>query len=115
MPGWLAQMSPLSVHAPHDHVHESSLIAQTTAALLMGMMVWFAAEDVRAWLGRRNASAGPLSLTVSVDGMSCQGCVRKLTRVLNEDARVESATVDLSPGSASVQGASKWHPVAWRA
>lgn len=96
---------PLSVHAPHDHVHESSLIAQATAALLLGMMVWFAAEDVRAWLGRRNASAGPLSLTVSVDGMSCQGCVRKLTRVLNEDARVESATVDLSPGSASVQGA----------
>ncbi len=95
---------PLSVDAPHQHAHEASLIAQTTAALLVGMMVWFASEDVRAWLSRRNAASTPASLTVSVDGMTCQGCVRKLTRVLNEDARVESATVELDPGSASVQG-----------
>lgn len=95
---------PLAVEAPHEHAHEASLLAQASAALLLGMMAWFASEDVRAWLSRRNAADVGASLTVSVDGMTCQGCARKLTRVLNEDARVESATVQLDPGSASVQG-----------
>lgn len=95
---------PLFVETPHQHAHEASPIALVAALLLVGMMVWFAAEDVRAWSSRRNAADTPASLTVAVDGMTCQGCARKLTRVLNEDARVESAIVDLEPGSASVQG-----------
>ena len=96
---------PLSITAPHQHVHEASVLAQATGALLVGMMVWFAAEDVRAWLGRR-ASVAPSSaaLSVAVDGMTCQGCVRKLTRVLGEDDRVTSVTVELDPGSATVEG-----------
>ncbi|MGH1347029.1 MAG: permease [Nannocystales bacterium] len=96
---------PLSISAPHQHVHEASLLAQATAALLVGMLVWFATEDVRAWLSRRTAATpSSASLTVAVDGMTCQGCVRKLTRVLGEDDRVESVTVELEPGSATVEG-----------
>jgi len=96
---------PLSITAPHHHVHEASLLAQATGALLIGMMVWFASEDMRAWLSRRSASAPTsASLTVAVEGMTCQGCVRKLTRVLGEDERVQSATVELEPGSATVEG-----------
>ncbi|MCR9163077.1 MAG: permease [Nannocystaceae bacterium] len=94
----------MSVTAPHQHAHEASIIAQASAALLLGMMAWFAFDDVRAWLRRRSAASVPASLTVGVDGMTCQGCVRKLTRALDDDARVESATVELDPGSASVRG-----------
>jgi len=96
---------PLSVSAPHHHVHEASWVAQIAAALMLGMLVWFASDDIRAWLSSRNVTApGPVSLTVGVEGMTCQGCVRKLTRVLNEDARIEAATVELEPGLATVQG-----------
>lgn len=96
---------PLSITAPHQHVHEASLLAQATAVLLVGMMLWFASEDMRAWLGRRTAAApGSASLTIGVEGMTCQGCVRKLTRVLGEDARVQSVTVELEPGTATVEG-----------
>ncbi len=96
---------PLSITAPHHHVHEASLIAKATAAVLMGMLVWFASEDVRAWLSGRGASkATAVSLQVGVEGMSCQGCVRKLTRVLGEDERVWGCSVELEPGSARVDG-----------
>lgn len=96
---------PLSITAPHLHVHDASLLAQATAALLVGMMVWFASEDVRAWLLRRTAAApSAASLTIRVEGMTCQGCVRKLTRVLGEDARVQSVSVELEPGTATVEG-----------
>ncbi len=96
---------PLSITAPHEHAHEASLIAMASAGLLLGMLVWFASEDVRAWQNHSKApAASPSSLTVGVDGMTCQGCVRKLTRTLGEDDRIESATVELDPGSATVQG-----------
>lgn len=96
---------PLSITAPHQHVHEASLLAQGTGALLVGMMVWFASEDARAWLGRRNAAVpSSASLTLAVEGMTCQGCVRKLTRVLGEHAQVRSVRVELEPGSATVEG-----------
>lgn len=97
---------PLSIEAPHHHVHEASVLAQATAALLLGMMVWFAADDIRGWLGTRSAVApGPVAVRVGVEGMSCQGCVRKLTRKLEEDDRIEACTVELDPGAATVQGA----------
>lgn len=97
---------PLEVTPPHEHVHEASLLAMATAGLLLGMIVWFASDDVRAWIGRRSAPApGPAAVQLSVEGMTCQGCVRTLTRVLTEDPRVEAAVVELEPGSATVQGA----------
>ncbi len=97
---------PLSVTAPHQHVHEASLIARASAAALLGMLVWFASEDLRAWVGsRRSGAPGPASLHVGVEGMSCQGCVRKLTAVLDGDGRVTACTVELEPGSARVEGA----------
>ncbi|MBL4684137.1 MAG: permease [Nannocystaceae bacterium] len=96
---------PLSITAPHQHVHEASPLAQASAALLVGMMVWFASEDVRAWFTRRTAAApSSASISVGVEGMTCQSCVRKLTRVLGEDARVKSVAVELEPGSATVEG-----------
>lgn len=44
------------------------------------------------------------TLELTVTGMRCNGCVESVTRALNECDGVESASVDLTAGSASVHG-----------
>ena len=39
---------------------------------------------------------------ITIDGMTCQGCVASVTRVLKALPGVQSVEVSLSPGSASV-------------
>ncbi|MEM6292066.1 MAG: permease [Myxococcota bacterium] len=95
----------LDVATPMTHEHGASPLSWACAVAFVGLLTWFAIDDVRDWVARRGAAAaGPASLVIGVEGMSCQGCVRKLTRVLNEDERVESVTVELDPGAARVQG-----------
>jgi copper chaperone CopZ len=43
------------------------------------------------------------SVELKVDGMTCQGCVRGVTKKLSGVAGVASATVDLATGKATVQ------------
>jgi uncharacterized protein len=76
----------------------------TLSAALLGLSICaFAIEEalhrMKVGIGRE---AGALS--VEVEGMSCQGCVRKLERMLGENAEIEEAEVQLSPGRAVVQG-----------
>ena len=42
------------------------------------------------------------SVTLNVNGMSCQGCVASVTRVLKAVPGVTDVTVTLKPGTASV-------------
>jgi copper chaperone CopZ len=41
-------------------------------------------------------------VTIDVQGMSCQGCVGSVTRVLKATPGVQDATVTLQPGRAEV-------------
>ena len=41
--------------------------------------------------------------TIQVSGMTCQGCVRSVTRVLNAIPGVEAVAVSLERGEAQVQ------------
>jgi copper chaperone len=41
-------------------------------------------------------------VTLNVQGMSCQGCVGSVTRVLKGTPGVEDVSVQLDPGSAKV-------------
>ena len=43
------------------------------------------------------------TLTISVQGMTCQNCVRHVTEALNELPTVQSVTVDLAAGTAALQ------------
>jgi len=40
---------------------------------------------------------------IAVEGMTCQGCVKSLTRALTATPGVQSATVTLEPGQASIE------------
>ena len=42
------------------------------------------------------------NVTLKVQGMSCQGCVGSVTRVLKATPGVESVRVELDPGRADV-------------
>jgi copper chaperone CopZ len=43
------------------------------------------------------------SIELKVDGMTCQGCVRSVTKKLSGMTGVSSAAVDLAAGKATVQ------------
>jgi len=56
------------------------------------------------------------TVTLSVKGMTCGGCVASVTRVLKALPGVESAEVKLQPGEATVRyDAAKVSPAAIRA
>ena len=86
------------------HEHGQPWWAWVSALLLGGLFVYFIVEDLRsAWL-RRSAPAGPAVVTLEVEGLTCNNCVRKLERALREAEGVTSAMVTLEPSQAMVEG-----------
>ena len=80
-------------------------LAVVSAIFITGALFWFAFEDVRYWWQRRaKPAAGAKVLELQVEGMTCMGCVRKLTGRLEAMDGVEVAVVELEPGSARVSG-----------
>jgi uncharacterized membrane protein YraQ (UPF0718 family)/copper chaperone CopZ len=96
-----------AVPAAAVHHHEShGIVARLCALLLLGLLAWFAFDDLRGWLRRRGASGGSDdAIDVGVAGMSCQGCVNKLQRALLQEDGITSAVVTLEPARAVVHGA----------
>jgi uncharacterized membrane protein YraQ (UPF0718 family)/copper chaperone CopZ len=89
--------------ALHQH-GDPSLIAMASVAVLAGLLGWFALDDLKA-LRSKPVEAETCDLTVGVQGMTCQGCVRKLEGKLREEAGVTDVSVDLDKATASVRGA----------
>jgi len=90
------------------HVHgEGSGWAVASGVILLGLMAWFAWDDLRRLVSRRFArrpGAGtPIEMGVS--GMTCGGCVAKLEKALLAEEGVISVEVTLDPGRAVVRGA----------
>ncbi len=100
--GW--GMSWVLADRPMGHVHEhgASLPAQIAAVALIGLTAWFAVTDVRRWWASRQPTDG--AMTLAVEGMTCNGCVRRLERVLGGLDGVDEANVSLEPGQAVVRG-----------
>jgi len=88
------------------HVHGGGPVAAASAAVLVALLVGFAAADLRDLARRLRpapvASSAPIE--VGVTGMSCQGCVRKLRGALEATEGVTSVEVELEPGRAVVRG-----------
>ncbi|MEO1085187.1 MAG: heavy metal-associated domain-containing protein, partial [Acidobacteriota bacterium] len=67
----------------------------------------FAFDDLRRALGRRawgRRAAAADHLSLPVEGMTCNGCVRKLEGHLATEGDVDEAVVQLEPGRATVRG-----------
>ena len=77
-----------------------------TAALLIAVLAWFAADDLRGLLRRRTSSAPSADPVqeVAISGMTCNGCVRSVENALQATVGVTSAAVTLESGKAIVHG-----------
>ncbi|MGB5701893.1 MAG: heavy metal-associated domain-containing protein, partial [Polyangiales bacterium] len=67
--------------------------------------IYFVLDDARAAVRRRRAPLASAAVTLEVEGLTCNNCVRKLERALQETEGVTSATVTLDPSRATVESA----------
>jgi copper chaperone CopZ len=93
------------VVVPHDHRGHGLWVA-ASALLLLGLIVWFAIDDLLRLWRRRSAArqADSPAIEVGVVGMTCENCVSKLERALRAERGVSSAVVTLEPARAVVRG-----------
>jgi uncharacterized membrane protein YraQ (UPF0718 family)/copper chaperone CopZ len=98
-------LAPTAVSAGHIHASHGWWTV-TSAILLLGLMAWFAFDDVRSLAGRlfvRPAGETP-RVEIGVSGMSCGSCVSKLERALLQEKGVAGVEITLDPGRAVVNG-----------
>ncbi len=88
--------------ATAHHVH-TTWWAIASSALLLAFVAWFAFEDARGWL-RGRAAPPDADLEVMVEGMTCNGCARKLQNALEAEPGVQGVEVELDPGRVRVAG-----------
>lgn len=89
----------------HHHHHEGAWWETLCAMTLIGLIVWFAWEDLKAWISQRKTKqAQDKAIELVVEGMNCGNCVKKLQKKLVETHGIESATVTLEPGRATIVG-----------
>ncbi|HSN82432.1 MAG TPA: permease [Polyangiales bacterium] len=86
----------------HEHGHP--WWAWASGVALAGLFVYFALDELRHAWRRRRAEEASAAVTLEVEGLTCNNCVRKLERALRETEGVTNATVTLEPGRAIVEG-----------
>jgi uncharacterized protein len=100
---FLLDAAPTAVHAHHEH---ATWWALASAIVLLALMGYHAATELRLWVGKLRAR----SMTevprheVPVSGLGCNSCVNKLTAVLSAQEGVQAVEVTLEPGRAVVLG-----------
>lgn len=91
----------------HDHNHNHWL-SIVSGAVLAGMMIVFAIADLIRWWNRRRLLGRQFDadevMHLRIGGMTCGGCVSKLESALGKSAGVESVSVELSSGIATIVG-----------
>lgn len=102
--GYDAVLGAITVESVHAHTHAAAWWEQASAVGLLGLLSWFAWEDVQGWLRARRVGSAPVALEVGVEGMTCNGCRSRLERTLLAADGIESASVVLEPGEARVTG-----------
>lgn len=96
------QIMTLEVLLPGGHHEHSAWWQSISAAALTLLMLYFAVEELKLYLGKLRAPAYDLSIEVS--GMTCNGCVGKLQKTLAAHELIQNAQVQLTPGQAQVSG-----------
>ncbi len=89
---------------PHEHV-TTTWWSVASAVILLVLIAWFAVQDVARFFKRRSVGVSDEpKLEIAVEGMTCNGCVAKLERVLTSDSDIDAVIVTLKPGRAIIQG-----------
>jgi len=86
----------------HEHGHP--WWAWASAVALAGLFTYFVFDDLRSWWFRRTTPTGLGVVTLEVDGLTCDNCVRKLERALRDADGVTAATATLDPQRAIIEG-----------
>jgi uncharacterized membrane protein YraQ (UPF0718 family)/copper chaperone CopZ len=94
---------PFEALGSMTHEHGHPWWAWASALVLGGLFLYFVFDDLRGLWRHRTASSAE-AVTLEVDGLTCNNCVRKLERALNSTDGVSSATVTLDPQRATVEG-----------
>jgi uncharacterized membrane protein YraQ (UPF0718 family)/copper chaperone CopZ len=92
--------------AVHDH-HGATWWATGSAVVLLALLAWFAFQDGAQMINKLFGSKSPSSaqtIEVDVQGMTCNGCVSRLHKVLTREDGVDSADITLEPGHATIRG-----------
>lgn len=99
-------LMPFEALADVLHEHSHPWWAWLSAIALAGLFLYFAVDDVWQLALRRRPSptSDDAAVTLEVEGLTCNNCVRKLERALRETEGVTSASVTLEPGRATVEG-----------
>jgi copper chaperone CopZ len=96
------------VHMEHEHgTPVWKLFSQVCGVGLIAWLGKFAWGDFRAAVSSffpatKDSSAAVQTFTI--EGMTCNGCVKKLRGKLESDAKVDTADVTLEPPQAVVRG-----------
>jgi len=102
--GWafsLAWTPEVAVGAEHAH---RAWWAVTSGVVLLGLVAKYGFERGRALWSRLTTSEATPAYELAVEGMSCNGCVRKVEGALLQQPGVEAADVEREPGRAIVRG-----------
>jgi uncharacterized membrane protein YraQ (UPF0718 family)/copper chaperone CopZ len=95
---------PFEALGSMTHEHGHPWWAWASAVVLGGLFLYFVLDDLRSVWRRRAAPTGPAAVTLELEGLTCENCVRKLERALRDTDGVTSAVVTLDPGQATVAG-----------
>lgn len=96
-----------SVAADAAASHHHAWWASASAIVLLALILYFAYGSLMKWFNERrtpNVDLEP-SLTIAVEGMSCQGCVGKVERALSAIEGVDRVEVRLDEKRARLWGA----------
>ena len=86
-----------TIAATDHHEHGSSLWATVLGIAFIGVTVFWIVDRLRIWRRSGATPEGPRQ-ELGVDGMTCQGCVRKLQAAPDREQRTQGAVVELPPG-----------------
>jgi len=97
---------PTTVTAMAGHGDHMSWWAIGSAVILVVLLGKYALSDGMGWINRRKAASqtGEGRVVLTVEGMTCGGCVSRLERELKAADGVNLAAVSLDPGQAIVEG-----------
>lgn len=103
---WLLT-ADVAIQSDHSHEHQNWW-SVASALILIAMIVSFAWNDcLRWWRKQKMKSIDAPKIEISIHGMTCGGCVDRIESALKNSEGVESVSVELKSGLATIAGAPK--------